>query len=1630
MSNFESEQEKDQFAALSAGLNSQNDLESVYILPKTYNGKTVTDLFPEFKYDSVLRFSKLFGIGRTICLPKTWRGTRKRRKAKSENDKSLTSDQKNDQDDVFQIFESDFDVTKKVAQKQTTPNPPVDQPKQDQVKQEEDDLEFEQSDEINFLKPYIIDDVNKSDKVDNDSEFNEAHIKKQWEQGPGSYWYKMYNLDSLIEKKKKELKKLKKKNKTEDDDDEEDTKEEEEPESNENKKEQEGLHLKLNDLDINKLINEDKFLLINTSNWENNIIIDPNNSNKINSEIVNERIKLASWVPSSEHRTLSSFQSKILGKKTDFMNLYNDQSVPNPQTTNTKSKQNQWSSIFPNENYDLYTDWEKNIIIDPENDVKLDDLKPKEFLIDPNDDNLLLGVPEDVVVEKPVQKEEEPKEHRKYERTKPSKKALEAMEHDHHEAETSQNNEPKSMWNVSNDEFYNPKQISSEQGAQNSKHVSSSLAMHHAQCALDLHPQFFPTHLSVGKLRNFHRMPLRRFQPSEINSLISVHSLLKKFGKLEPKLEFPKSFTQPQPIAPIEINQIRSVGDLTATDNCHFVLAEYSEQYPPLMMQPGMATRVRNFYKKKFSKDEGPQNGEYGDLVYVSSSPFLGVLKPGESLLAFENGMFRAPIYRHSIPSQDFLVIKSKSSGYVIRGDIQNLFVVGQECPLIEVPGPNSKRSNSFLKDFLQAYLVRLFNESQDVPKRIKMEDVKKAFPTLPENSIRKRLKICADFRRTGKLDTNWWILKEDIRLPTDEEVRSLIAPEQCCAYYSMLAAEQRLKDAGYGEKNFWASDDDDDENSKIDDEVKNAPWHTTRAYLDAIKGKCLLQINGVADPTGRGEGFSYVRQAIKNKEEEEKDKNNDSVNSPQPQTKRTVTGTDADLRKLHLSQAKELLASYGVPEADIKKLKRWEIIDVVRTMSTQKAKEGDGAALSKFARGNKYSQSDAHDKFKDECQRLFELQNRNLASEEYLSTDDSEDLDEDSDVDEMGKNLESMLESNLSKESKKNDDKSSSELKTIIMNQAHEKKNDSQKTDQNPNMQRILKISRTYRDEQTGKEYTKVETVTNSLVIDAYVKIRTTRDEEFIQKAFALDENEKEQLRKERRRLQEQLRRVKRYEARNGEEGAPKVRKYNKTGLNRKSKLDNSMLSSPEAKKFFIKSSLQYSSGEEEKSRDTGQQPQKRKYVKRKKQTDQQQSGGEAAPTTGLAKVEGTKLIIQKKAIKMALNSDDGGSPAKKKYRSKKALDLESKVDNFDANSNTSEMVEHEKQMPKIKIKPVKPDSQSGEQQSIVLTIPKDKIAIETENQVEETQKKMVNKSNVVKKQQKTQQQQQQQQQQQLIQEQLQQMQQNPLEMAALAAASQFANFFDQQQFLLALQQQLMQQQPTQAAQPAQSTKSTPAASAHQQPKRKVSTQNSCDYLVKPQKKVDRRHVDPLVSMSTLLENIVNELRDLQEAQPFLFPVNQKKVPDYYKVIKDPIDLQKIRKKINEKMYKDRESFLNDMQLLINNSRIYNGTNSIITQSAEMIYQLCELRIKEKQDQFVRLEKAINPLLDENSLIVLNYLFDQLYEQFIMQVDNSFSFLKPVNKAKYKDYYDIVKNPIDLEAIKQVSPVHIFSIT
>jgi transcription initiation factor TFIID subunit 1 len=58
------------------------------------------------------------------------------------------------------------------------------------------------------------------------------------------------------------------------------------------------------------------------------------------------------------------------------------------------------------------------------------------------------------------------------------------------------------------------------------------------------------------------------------------------------------------------------------------------------------------------------------------------------------------------------------------------------------------------------------------------------------------------------------------------------------------------------------------------------------------------------------------------------------------------VTGTDADLRRLHLKDAKKILNKFGVSDSFVRNLSRWQIIDIVRTMSTARARDGEGGGM------------------------------------------------------------------------------------------------------------------------------------------------------------------------------------------------------------------------------------------------------------------------------------------------------------------------------------------------------------------------------------------------------------------------------------------------------------------------------------------------------------------------------------------------------------------------------------------------------------------------------------------------------------------------------------------------------------
>lgn len=385
----------------------------------------------------------------------------------------------------------------------------------------------------------------------------------------------------------------------------------------------------------------------------------------------------------------------------------------------------------------------------------------------------------------------------------------------------------KSKYNISNDKYYNLEM--------KPRSSLGSYGVQHSLPALKLEPKFYKTNHSKEELRDFHRPPLI----FPCNQFIHCKKLTSSNISTS--------------------NIIKKMSDLTLKDSSEFVLFEYSEEMPPFIVNCGMVSLINNYYRKMSHRDD--YESDQTNLTILDPddpSPFFcfGEIKPGVSMKSLTNNLFTAPIFQHK--NSDYLCILDNNVIYPRK--ISNIFCVGQEFPLEEIYAPHSRKLNIFCKNRLKVAAYRLFAFKEDGLKEFKMSQLDHLFPYFSEGSKRKWLKEYADCIKRGK--ETLWILKPSSSILNEEDLRKLVTPENICQYESMLASERRLEDQGYK----YIADSQEEE----DESVYVIPWQLTRNFTNACNGKGLLELEGPADPTGIGEGFSFRKiKLIKGNEAE-----------------------------------------------------------------------------------------------------------------------------------------------------------------------------------------------------------------------------------------------------------------------------------------------------------------------------------------------------------------------------------------------------------------------------------------------------------------------------------------------------------------------------------------------------------------------------------------------------------------------------------------------------------------------------------------------------------------------------------------------------------------------------------------
>ncbi|KAJ1936312.1 hypothetical protein FBU59_005094 [Linderina macrospora] len=151
-----------------------------------------------------------------------------------------------------------------------------------------------------------------------------------------------------------------------------------------------------------------------------------------------------------------------------------------------------------------------------------------------------------------------------------------------------------------------------------------------------------------------------------------------------------------------------------------------------------------------------------------------------------------------------------------------------------------------------------------------------------------------------------------------------------------------------------------------------------------------------------------------------------------------------------------------------------------------------------------------------------------------------------------------------------------------------------------------------------------------------------------------------------------------------------------------------------------------------------------------------------------------------------------------------------------------------------------------------------------------------------------------------------------------------------------------------------------------------------------------------PAVAQLRVCARILLRLQALPSAMEFMAPVDPVKqnVPTYFDIIKNPMDLGTIRKKLDHQKYRTTDEFRDDLQLVLHNCFLFNVPNTY----------------------------APVPVVDDEVMSERAHARARTILTKLKQGDNAWPFLKPVDPVALgvPTYFVIVKNPMDFSTIQR----------
>ena len=198
------------------------------------------------------------------------------------------------------------------------------------------------------------------------------------------------------------------------------------------------------------------------------------------------------------------------------------------------------------------------------------------------------------------------------------------------------------------------------------------------------------------------------------------------------------------------------------------------------------------------------------------------------------------------------------------------------------------------------------------------------------------------------------------------------------------------------------------------------------------------------------------------------------------------------------------------------------------------------------------------------------------------------------------------------------------------------------------------------------------------------------------------------------------------------------------------------------------------------------------------------------------------------------------------------------------------------------------------------------------------------------------------------------------------------------------------------------------------------------------------KRAPSQLVTSAWILFDFVKEFKHGNQTiiDPFLKLPSKRTYPDYYEDIKNPIAMNIIKKKLNKRKYESLGELVADFELMFNNALEYNLEDSLVYKNAKRILDALRPKSAELAAAMTSHQSPATPvkttpkrkyhrstLAEIKIKKIFNALMDYEEETGVKNARKrvlSAQFLNLPSNEQYPDYYEKIKEPIDLNMVKK----------